>query len=289
MTAAFAIPGPRAAVVHRAGWQATHAPAAPTRRINAILPTQTRGSLPPARTVLAITARPGQESADLGGLLQAFHAAGTRLTLLSLTRGEASALNSTLHRLEAVRPWELQLAAGLLGVSSIAVADYPDGGLRRCPIVTLTGRVQRAITEYAADLVLVVDPALGDADDAQVARAACLAAGLAGVPVVARTWPGARNGWRVELGSEAAVVRASQRSAAAAHASQADGLQEVERRLASLGSSEQMLWLLAPQWGPVSVDGRSAGGGQRCAGCGLVECRCGREHVRRQDQLDVAT
>ena len=247
MTSAFAIPGPRAADVHRAGWLATHAPVTPKRPIYAMPPEQIRGSLPPAANVLVIIARPGQESADLGGLLHAFRAAGARLALLSLTRGEASALNSTVHLLEAIRPWELQLAAGLLDVSSVAVADFPDGGLRRYPIVALTDRIQRAINEHAPDLVLVVDPALGDADDAQVARAACLAAGLAGVPVVARTWPGARSGWRVDLGSETTAARATQRSAADAHASQADALPEVHRGLARLGSHEQMRWLLTPQ------------------------------------------
>jgi LmbE family N-acetylglucosaminyl deacetylase len=218
--------------------------------------------LPPARSVLVITARPGQESAELGGLLHAFQAAGARLALLSMTRGEASTLNATMHRLEAIRPWELQLAAGLLGVSSVAVADYPDGGLRGIPIVTLTERIQRAIGEHAPDMLLVVDPALGDADDAQVARAACLAAGLSGLPVVGRTWPGARNGWRVELGSQAAPARATQRSAVAAHASQADGFQAVESRLTRLGSAEQITWLLAPQWRSPTADGHNAGDSQ---------------------------
>jgi len=76
------------------------------------------GWLPRAHSVLVVLARPGQESADLGGLLYAFRRAGTGLALLCLTRGEASPLNSTrAARLEAVRPWELQLAAGILGIS----------------------------------------------------------------------------------------------------------------------------------------------------------------------------
>jgi len=52
-----------------------------------------------------------KESVDLGGLLYAFRRTGAVLGLLCLTRGEASALNSTCARLEAIRPWELQLAA----------------------------------------------------------------------------------------------------------------------------------------------------------------------------------
>ena len=86
-----------------------------------------------AANVLAVIARPGQESADLGALLHVFRRRGARLSLLCLTRGEASPLNSTCERLETIRPFELQVAAGLLGVSSVIVADYPDGGLRLVP------------------------------------------------------------------------------------------------------------------------------------------------------------
>src|SRR6202012_1931191 len=49
------------------------------------------GALPAATSILAVTARPGQEAADLGGLLQAFRQAGANLSLLCLTRGEAGA------------------------------------------------------------------------------------------------------------------------------------------------------------------------------------------------------
>jgi LmbE family N-acetylglucosaminyl deacetylase len=46
--------------------------------------------LPPAGNVLVVTARPGQESSDLGGLLYAFRCTGASLALLCLTRGEAT-------------------------------------------------------------------------------------------------------------------------------------------------------------------------------------------------------
>ena len=76
-------------------------------------------ALPRARNVLAVIARPGQESAELGAMLHTFRRGGARLTLLCLTRGEASPLNSTCERLETIRPFELHVAAGLLGVSSV--------------------------------------------------------------------------------------------------------------------------------------------------------------------------
>jgi LmbE family N-acetylglucosaminyl deacetylase len=242
--------------VGQTGWLPALGPAGPVRT-NAQLPGSTpalaTNGLPRAGTVLAVTARPGPESAGLGALLYAFGQAGARLALLSLTRGEASPVNSTRSRLEAVRPWELQLASWALGISSVAVADFPDGGLRHCQMSDLTARVQRAIAEHAPDLILVLDPASGDCDDAQVAQAACLAAEPAGVPVAARTIHGVHGAWLVELGDQADAARAVQRSAARAHASQSDVLHWVFADLDRLGSHEQLRWLLPPAVAPLFV------------------------------------
>jgi N-acetylglucosamine malate deacetylase 2 len=202
---------------------------------------------PPAGSILVVTARPGQESADLGGLLFAFRRTGASLALLCLTRGEASPLNSTRGRLEAIRPWELQLAAGVLGISSVAVADYPDGMLRRCP--ELTERVRRAIRQHSADLLVVLDPA-GDPDDAVVAAAASEAAGQAGVPVAARTVPEAGGAWMIDLGADAPTARAIQKAAAAAHASQSQALPGLARRLDLTGGQEYLRWLVSPHRTP---------------------------------------
>ena len=218
----------------------------------------TARSLPWARNVLAVIARPGQESAGLGALLYAFRRRGARLALLCLTRGEASPLNSTCERLETVRPWELQVAAGLLGVSSVTVSDYPDGGLSLAPVPALTEKVRRAIRRHAPDLLLVVDPAAaGDPDDARAAKAACLAAEPAGLPVLAHTRPGGRRlgdrtGRRgcgrprhpaVRRGSAPEPVR---------------GMPEVLRRLHLLGGRERLRWLVPP-----AADSRAAEGAQQ--------------------------
>jgi LmbE family N-acetylglucosaminyl deacetylase len=203
------------------------------------------GRLPRAGSVLVVTARPGQESADLGGLLYAFRRTGTTLALLCLTRGEASPLNSTWSaRLEAVRPWELQLAANILGISQVTVASYPDGALCRQPGAELTERIQRAIREHAADLLLVPDPAAGNLDDTAVAAATYAAARQAGVPAVARTTQGTRGAWPVDLGADAATARAIQKSAAAAHESQSPALPRLIRRLDLLDSREHLRWLV---------------------------------------------
>jgi N-acetylglucosamine malate deacetylase 2 len=237
---------PRAGLV-RAGWLALHAP----RRVDHPQPGQARAvrqqnALPRAERVLAVTARPGQESADLGALLYAFGRSGARVGLLSLTRGEASRLNSTVEPLESIRPWELRVAANVLGVFTVAVADYPDGRLSSCEPTALTERVSRAIADESADLVLVTDPAESGLDDAIVARAASEAARAARVPALARTVSAARGGWQVDLGERARQARAAQRSAIAAHASQSAALADLTFRLRLLGSSEWLRWLVPP-------------------------------------------
>jgi len=202
--------------------------------------------LPRGLRVLAVTARPGQESAELGGLLSAFRRAGSSTALLCLTRGEASPLNSTCERLETIRPWELQVASGIVGISSVMLADFPDGGLIRAPMSALIERIERAIVEYGPDLLVVSEPAPGSPDDEQVAEATCRAARRAGLPVAARTLAGAVDSWPLHLGASAPAVRALQRSAAAAHASQAEALGEVHDQLDSLDGQEWLRWLVPP-------------------------------------------
>jgi N-acetylglucosamine malate deacetylase 2 len=216
-------------------------------------------TLPRAGHVLAVTARPGQESAGLGRLLYAFRCRGASLALLSLTRGEASPLNSTCERLEVIRPWELQVAAALLGISSLMVADYADGGLNRYPAAELTERVRRAIRAHAADLLLVLEPARGDPDDAAVARAVCVAAEQAGAPVLARMPRAARSGWHVDLGADAAAARAVQRAALAAHASQARARPQAERLMDQQDDREQLRWLLPPRRAYIATESRRTG------------------------------
>jgi LmbE family N-acetylglucosaminyl deacetylase len=211
------------------------------------------GWLPRAHSVLVVLARPGQESADLGGLLYAFRRAGADLSLLCLTRGEASPLNSRLAaRLEAVRPWELQLAAGILGISQVTVASYPDGGLGWRPESELSGKIERAVRQYSADLLLIIDPATGDreeaADDVAVAAAACAAARRSGLPVLAHTADTVPGAWAFDLGPDAGTARAIQKTAAAAHESQSSALPQLIRRLDLLGRREHLRWLVPPAW-----------------------------------------
>ena len=201
------------------------------------------GTWPAKPRVLAVVTRPGQESAELGALLYALSHAGATLTLLTLSRGEASRQNSSLRLLEDIRPRELQIAAGVLGVTSLAVADYPDGRLAGLPPCQLTERVGRAIRASDPDLLLVLDPAGSDQEDVCVAASAVAAAAQAGVPVVARTAPDRADSWQLDLGAHAGQARAAQRAAVAAHASQAETLPVILQRLDGLDGSEHLRWL----------------------------------------------
>jgi LmbE family N-acetylglucosaminyl deacetylase len=153
ISASLAVPlwgaaAPGRAGILQAGWLAVHAPKAARRPLARPVRVVLGAPLPGAGRILGVTACPGQESADLGGVLHAFRRAGVRLALLCMTRGEASPLNSTSQRLEEIRPWELQAAAAVIGVSSVMVADFPDGSLSRCPLSALSERVQRALDEH---------------------------------------------------------------------------------------------------------------------------------------------
>ena len=221
-------------------------------------PSASRDNRPPrAASVLAVTARPGQESADLGGLLYAFRRSGASLSLLCLTRGEAAGHNSGSTLLEAVRPWETQLAASILGIRRIEVANYRDGDLHEYPSAELAEQIGRSIRERSADMVLVVAPETGDRADAAVARAAQAAAAAAGVSVVASTRPGMRGTWTLDLGADTETARAIQKSAAAAHASQSEALPALIGRLDLLGSGETLRWLSLQQRIPAQRDGHA--------------------------------
>jgi LmbE family N-acetylglucosaminyl deacetylase len=202
--------------------------------------------LPSAVRVLAVTARPGQESTELGGLLYAFRRSGASLSLLCLTTGKASGPGSGNARLAAARPWEVQMAAAILGIRQVTVADYRDGNLHHYRTSDLAERILQAAGEYAADLVLVVAPETGDLADVAVARASAAAALRVGVPLAGRTRPGVSGAWMLDLGADAEIARAIQKSAAAAHATQAEALPELLSRVDKLDSVEALRWLVSP-------------------------------------------
>lgn len=83
--------------------------------------------------VLAVFAHPDDESLLAGGILAACVAAGLRVGIASLTRGELGPIavaDVARSELGSVRERELQAAARELGVDWARCLDFPDGDLR---------------------------------------------------------------------------------------------------------------------------------------------------------------
>jgi LmbE family N-acetylglucosaminyl deacetylase len=213
-------------------------------------------ALPMARSVLSVVARPGDESWYLGAILDAFHAQGSRLSVLSFTRGERSGFNDSLHRLESIRLWEFEAAAFALGADHCTMADYPDKGLSRFPIEQLTEHVTREIRERKVDLLLTIDGRLTE----RIAPHAAVRAGReCGIPVLAWTLPhGVAQAVRRVAGLavtgdpyhridlEVPVRRQRQWQATGEHHSQAAGDSVQRARLAVQGDREWLRWLVPP-------------------------------------------
>jgi N-acetyl-1-D-myo-inositol-2-amino-2-deoxy-alpha-D-glucopyranoside deacetylase len=81
--------------------------------------------------VLAVFAHPDDESLLAGGVLAGCAAAGLRVAIVSMTRGERGPTEASGgHRpLGEIRPAELRAAARALGASAAECLDYPDGEL----------------------------------------------------------------------------------------------------------------------------------------------------------------
>ncbi len=92
----------------------------------------TAGSVLPAwGSALAVVAHPDDESFGLGAVLEALVRSGCAVSVLCLTRGEASTVHGISGDLRGLRAMELRDAARVLGLSSAELSDHPDGALER--------------------------------------------------------------------------------------------------------------------------------------------------------------
>lgn len=215
-----------------------------------------RAALPPARGILAVVARPGDEAAYLGAILDHYRRAGGVVGALAFTRGEAAPHNDTAERLESVRLWEFERATSVLRLAHRTLADYPDGRLHRFPVERLAEHVARAVRRWEVDLIVTID---GRIAERSAAHAAVRAGRECGVPVLGWTVPHSvaravsrASGLAItgdaygRIDFELRVDRGPQRRGMAEHRSQSPGDAVHLARLAVQGDREWLRWLFAP-------------------------------------------
>jgi N-acetylglucosamine malate deacetylase 2 len=214
--------------------------------------------MPRSARALAVQAHPDDESFGLGAVLAALARAGTKVSVLSFTRGEASTLSADMGDLRVVRAAELATAATVLGVAETELLDYPDGGLTDVPVSQLVDHVHRQIESTGADTLFVFDEhgITGHPDHCRVTAAATIAAERHDLDVIAWTIPlqvaeslntqfgttfvGRRAG---DIDISIRVDRSVQLEAIGCHKSQSSDNPVLWRRLELLGDLEHLRYL----------------------------------------------
>lgn len=191
-------------------------------------------------SALVVIAHPDDESFGLGAVVDHLVAAGTDVRVLCLTHGEASTLGVTSD-LGAVREEELRRAAGELGVGTVTLFAFPDGGLGDVAPGVLDDIIVTALA--GAELLVVFEPSgvTGHPDHRAATAAAGRVAAQRGLPVL--EWgvaPEVAERLNAELGTtfvglagdDLVVDRVRQHRAISCHASQARDNPVLARRLA---------------------------------------------------------
>jgi LmbE family N-acetylglucosaminyl deacetylase len=237
------------------------APAAPAGPAADDADASESGSLPRWNSTLVVVAHPDDESFGLGGVIGAMTARGGSVHILCYTHGEASTVNHADADLHTTRAAELRTASAVLGVTSVRLLEYADGGLARVPGPELAAHVAWLAASHDADGLLVFDDTgiTGHLDHQAATRAAVDAAARAGLPVLAWTLPAAvASQLTAESGQRFAgqqperidlcvrVDRAVHHRAALSHVTQISPAAVLWKRLRLLGDREHLRWLLRP-------------------------------------------
>mgnify|MGYP001256856547 CR=1 FL=1 len=215
----------------------------------------TEATLPAWDSVLAVVAHPDDESFALGAVLSAFTARGSRVSILCLTRGEASTLRGVVGDLAEIRAKELAEAAEELSITDVTLCAYPDGGLPDVDGAVLRHEVMEAAEAASPDGFIVFDPSgvTGHPDHQCATVMATDVAETLGLPVLGWTVPNdVANELNAEFGTGfighhpadidlvLPVNRAAQRRALVCHPSQAVPGSALWRRLDLLGDAEHL-------------------------------------------------
>ncbi len=108
------------------------------------------------RSLMAIFAHPDDESLAAGGLIAGCAAAGSTVTLVVATRGEAGP-GGDGGGLGAARTREMEAAARVLGAAELVWLDYPDGLLPSADAGRLEAEIARAVAARRPEQVVTFD------------------------------------------------------------------------------------------------------------------------------------
>jgi LmbE family N-acetylglucosaminyl deacetylase len=209
--------------------------------------------------VLAVVAHPDDESFGLGAVLSAFIDTGANVAVLCLTKGEASTLHAVDGDLAEIRGRELADAAQALGIRTIRLLDYPDGGLADVDLAELSDHVVGLSRELDCQGLVVFDPSgiTGHPDHIRATAAAVHAVQRLRIGVLAWTLPAdVAAALKTEFAADfrghplsdvdivLEVDRRRQRIAVECHPSQAVPGSALWQRLALLGDREYLRWLV---------------------------------------------
>jgi LmbE family N-acetylglucosaminyl deacetylase len=223
--------------------------------------------LPAWPAALAVIAHPDDESFGLGAVIGQLTAEGAAVHVLCYSHGEASMLNETGADLHLAREEELRQAAAELGVASVTLLDYLDGGLAGVPAGELAAHAADAAARGGVAGLLVFDDTgiTGHPDHRAATYAGVLAGRRAGLPVLAWALPeavayqlSAETGQRFTgeppglIDLCVRVSRLRQRRAALLHASQVSPGAVLWRRLELQGECEHLRWLVPPGLPPTA-------------------------------------
>jgi LmbE family N-acetylglucosaminyl deacetylase len=213
--------------------------------------------MPAWREVLAVVAHPDDESFGLGAILASFVAAGSQVSLLCLTHGEASTLHGVEGDLGSIRAQELSDAAAALGIARVRLAGFPDGDLSGVDLEVLVAEIADFAGGARTDGIVTFDRGgvTGHPDHRRATDATIAFASRVGIPVLGWALPHVvASKLNVEFDADFSgfipsaidfrvpVDRERQRTAIALHRSQAVPGQSLWRRLELTGAYEHARW-----------------------------------------------
>jgi LmbE family N-acetylglucosaminyl deacetylase len=140
-----------------------------------------------AARLLFVLAHPDDESMGNGGTIARHVRAGVEVHLLCLTRGGAGWGGRPPGRrpeeLPGIRTAELHLAAKVLGLASVELWDYPDGGVPTCNQDEITQRIREHVRSLRPEVVAGWGPDGGYFHPDHIACGACTDEALVGASI----------------------------------------------------------------------------------------------------------